>query len=320
MTFLRDLVKVPFGVGNLEKDKVVFDYLKNYYTNNNCPQNSFINQLRETTEIVEELVRKIINLCRLISRDELNSSFYKNILYKVLVKELFCITPTSVPAESLFSVAGILNLNYNFYENSQNISFEITIISLKSPIFFIPLRTGGILVQVYPIDCTFNRINDIILINISINFIKFIQKFIINFDKIVKLTPSVPRECKFFDTFMDVGYGQDKPVHYTDGFFRSFGRSAKRSNFWTVKINGPNDRPPKSWPVFCRPVYFRPFILALKKKDRLADWPYDRTFKGCPANADTVTKVLYLRLRIYKILSNNINKGLFDVKIIYLQS
>ncbi|RNA02295.1 hypothetical protein BpHYR1_053785 [Brachionus plicatilis] len=31
-----------------------------------------------------------------------------------------------------------------------------------------------------------------------------------------------------------VGYGQDKSVHYTDGFLRSFGRS----NFWIAKING----------------------------------------------------------------------------------
>ncbi|RNA31411.1 hypothetical protein BpHYR1_041691 [Brachionus plicatilis] len=27
-------------------------------------------------------------------------------------------------------------------------------------------------------------------------------------------------------------------VHYTDDFLRSFGRSARRSNFWTAKING----------------------------------------------------------------------------------
>ncbi|RNA43823.1 hypothetical protein BpHYR1_020675 [Brachionus plicatilis] len=60
-----------------------------------------------------------------------------------------------------------------------------------TPIFFCLIK---ILVQVYPIDCTFNRINDIILINISINFIKFIQKFIINFGKIVKLTPSALRD------------------------------------------------------------------------------------------------------------------------------
>ncbi|RNA27052.1 hypothetical protein BpHYR1_035295 [Brachionus plicatilis] len=31
-----------------------------------------------------------------------------------------------------------------------------------------------------------------------------------------------------------VGYGQDKSVHYTEGFLRSFGRS----NFWIAKING----------------------------------------------------------------------------------
>ncbi|RNA28549.1 hypothetical protein BpHYR1_014856 [Brachionus plicatilis] len=103
-------------VKSREKVKVVFDYLKNYYTNNKCPQNSFINQLKETTEIAgnlealnfkdcllrlnehfdikldninkEELIRKIINLCRLISEDELNSSFYKNILYKVLGEQV----------------------------------------------------------------------------------------------------------------------------------------------------------------------------------------------------------------------------------------
>ncbi|RNA00361.1 hypothetical protein BpHYR1_031479 [Brachionus plicatilis] len=103
-------------VKSLEKVKVVFDYLKNYYTNNKCPHNSFINQLKETTEIVgnlealnfkdcllrlnehfdikldninkEELIMKIINLCRLISEDELNSSFYKNILYKVLGEQV----------------------------------------------------------------------------------------------------------------------------------------------------------------------------------------------------------------------------------------
>ncbi|RNA09675.1 hypothetical protein BpHYR1_036582 [Brachionus plicatilis] len=37
---------------------------------------------------------------------------------------------------------------------------------------------------------------------------------------------------------MHVGYGQDKSVHYTDGFLRSFGRSARRSMFWIAKING----------------------------------------------------------------------------------
>ncbi|RNA11157.1 hypothetical protein BpHYR1_004350 [Brachionus plicatilis] len=89
-TLLLNALRVNKIIKSLEKVKVVFDYLKNYYTNNKCPQNSFINQLRETTEIVgnlealnfkdcllrlnehfdiklnninkEELVRKIINL------------------------------------------------------------------------------------------------------------------------------------------------------------------------------------------------------------------------------------------------------------------
>ncbi|RMZ99212.1 hypothetical protein BpHYR1_052529 [Brachionus plicatilis] len=40
--------------------------------------------IRRILSLTKELVRKIINLYRLISEDELNSSFYKNILYKVL--------------------------------------------------------------------------------------------------------------------------------------------------------------------------------------------------------------------------------------------
>ncbi|RMZ97846.1 hypothetical protein BpHYR1_050725, partial [Brachionus plicatilis] len=51
----------------------------------------------------------------------------------------------------------------------------------------------------------------------------------------------------------------------------------------------PNDRLPKSWPVFRLPVYFRPFISAVQKLDRLADRPIDRF--GLTASNTTINLV-----------------------------
>ncbi|RNA36826.1 hypothetical protein BpHYR1_042995 [Brachionus plicatilis] len=85
----------------------------------------------------------------------------------------------------------------------------------------------------------------------------------------------------FFSVTISVGYGQDKPVHYRDGYFRPFDRSARGSNFWTAKINGL-----KYTDVTTRK---KTVFLTVQKLDCLADRPNDRSFKGCPATADTVT-------------------------------
>ncbi|RNA40342.1 Inhibitor of growth 1 [Brachionus plicatilis] len=89
-------------------------------------------------------------------------------------------------------------------------------------------------------------------------------------------------------------YGQDKPAHYTDGFF---GRSARRSNFWTAKINVTKytDGQKTGLKNTGGQKYGQIFGVTAKKlasflaAHRLADRPNDRPFKDCPANADTVT-------------------------------
>ena len=91
----------------------ILEYLKKYYALYKCPDGSFVKQLKDSMNVIgvdpdevnvkeslealnnvyteriehpnkDELFRKIVNLCHLISSDQINSYFYKNILYKIL--------------------------------------------------------------------------------------------------------------------------------------------------------------------------------------------------------------------------------------------